>query len=174
MVSYSLSKPNCERIKNPDDYDKYIIVNCFINFQGTNAGPSSCWATEEALKNPLILREIFSPFPSEFLLKSVIGLANSWAFLLLEISSNFIGQAILNFRQRLTWFSASDSCGGSQVLQNQECFDPWAVKQPKFQQSPFAEISEKVWSQTLTPKKLLQALCFEFPHGFMIFSMQYS
>ena len=36
-----------------------------------------------------------------------LGLANSLTFLLLDNSSNFVGQAIFKFRQRLTWFSVS-------------------------------------------------------------------
>ena len=36
-----------------------------------------------------------------------VGLANSLTFQLLANSSNFVGQAIFKFRQRLTWFSVS-------------------------------------------------------------------
>ena len=54
------------------------IANGFTNFQSSNPGPNGCWATEEALRNPLILQEIFSPFPREFLLKSVSLVNKRW------------------------------------------------------------------------------------------------
>ena len=108
-------------------------------------------ATKYTAENIIILQSLEGTFYClHWPISRPLGLANSLTFLLLENSSNFVGQEILKFRQRLTWFSVSHFCRGSQVLENQECFDPWAVKQPKFQEYPFVEFQEKVSSQILT------------------------